>query len=102
MTSVLCVLSCLCVGRLLAGYPIVNDPLYNARAWGPHCGARGKGTEDMEKVHMCVCVCVCVCVCACVCVSTPTHPYKNTHIFPCFLFIHNMFVSMSVCDYACV
>ena len=79
MTSVLCVLSCLCVGRLLAGYPIVNDPLYNARAWGPHCGARGKGTEDMEKVHMCVCVCVCVCVRVCVCPHP--HIHTRTHIY---------------------
>ena len=33
-----------------AGHPIVNDPLYNNTAWGPKCGALGKGTENMDQV----------------------------------------------------
>ena len=34
-----------------AGHPIVNDPLYNNTAWGPKCGALGKGTENMDQVY---------------------------------------------------
>lgn len=39
-----------CVAPNYAGYPILNDPLYNHCAWGREKGKQGRGVADMDQV----------------------------------------------------
>lgn len=35
-----------------AGFPIMNDPLYNHPAWGPKRGKGGEGIDNVDQVSM--------------------------------------------------
>ena len=37
---------------LIAGYPIINDPLYNHPAWGPDKGCKGTGITSIDEVWL--------------------------------------------------
>ena len=38
---------------IYAGYPVLNDPLYDHPAWGPNKGKKGEGLRDMKEVCAC-------------------------------------------------